>query len=155
SLCPRPRAGYLYRVPCVHGRAMAADVARQHVPGAENHSVGAIAAMTFARSAIACAVASLVCGSLHALAADFYAGKTIEIIAGSDVGGGYDIYARAIARHIGRHIPGNPAIVVKNMPGAGSTRAAGYLNTVAPKDGTVLAAVFPSAIIGGLLDDRV
>ena len=91
----------------------------------------------------------------QAAVADFYAGKTIEIIAGSDVGGGYDIYSRAIARHLGRHIPGHPAIVVKNMPGAGSTRAAAYLNAVAPKDGTVLAAVFPSAIIGGLLDERV
>src|SRR5215813_15366330 len=51
-----------------------------------------------------------------AAAAEFYAGKTIEMIVGSDVGGGYDIYTRAIARHIGRQIPGNPTVVVKNMP---------------------------------------
>src|SRR5215470_11083756 len=50
-------------------------------------------------------------------ARDFYAGKTIEMIVGSDVGGGYDIYTRTIARHFGRHIPGQPTVVVKNMPG--------------------------------------
>src|SRR5215467_7500164 len=88
-------------------------------------------------------------------AADFYAGKTIEVIVGSDVGGGYDIYARAIARHIGRHVPGNPSVVVKNMPGAGSGRAAGYVYAVAPKDGTVLGAVFPGALLSPLLDHRV
>jgi tripartite-type tricarboxylate transporter receptor subunit TctC len=106
------------------------------------------------RAAVALATAALVAVFAAPAAADFYAGKTIEIIVGGDVGGGYDIYSRAIARHMSRHIPGNPAMVVKNMPGAGSTRAAGYLTTVAPKDGTVLAAVFPSAIIGGLLDER-
>ena len=90
----------------------------------------------------------------HAGAADFYAGKTIEVIVGSDVGGGYDIYSRAIARHLGRHIPGNPTIVVKNMPGAGSGRTAAYLSSVAPKDGTSLGAIFPGAILSPLLDER-
>jgi tripartite-type tricarboxylate transporter receptor subunit TctC len=89
-----------------------------------------------------------------AAAADFYAGKTIELVVGSDVGGGYDIYTRAIARHIARHIPGNPTMVVKNMPGAGSGRAAGYINAVAPKDGTSVAAIFPGAVMGPLLDER-
>ncbi|HEY6995876.1 MAG TPA: hypothetical protein VH397_19400, partial [Xanthobacteraceae bacterium] len=89
-----------------------------------------------------------------ASAADFYAGKTIDFIIGSDAGGGYDIYARAIARHLPRFIPGNPAIVPKNQPGAGSGRAAAFLYGVAPKDGTVIGAVFPGAIIGPLLDDR-
>jgi tripartite-type tricarboxylate transporter receptor subunit TctC len=87
-------------------------------------------------------------------AADFYAGKTIEVIVGSDVGGGYDIYSRAIARHIGRHIPGNPSIVVKNMPGAGSGRTAAYLSAVAAKDGTALGAIFPGAVLSPLLDER-
>ena len=87
-------------------------------------------------------------------AADFYAGKTIEMIVGSDVGGGYDIYTRAIARHIGRHIPGNPTVVVKNMPGAGSGRAAAYIYSVAPKDGTSLGALFPGVMLSPLLDDR-
>jgi tripartite-type tricarboxylate transporter receptor subunit TctC len=87
-------------------------------------------------------------------AADFYAGKTIEVIVGSDVGGGYDIYSRAIARHIARHIPGNPTVVVKNMPGAGSGRTAAYLSSVAPKDGTALGAIFPGVILSPLLDER-
>ena len=88
-------------------------------------------------------------------AAEFYAGKTIEMVVGSDVGGGYDIYTRAIARHIGRHIPGHPTIVVKNMPGAGSGRAAAYVYSVAPKDGTAIAAPFPGIVLSPLLDDRV
>jgi tripartite-type tricarboxylate transporter receptor subunit TctC len=92
--------------------------------------------------------------ALPAQAADFYAGKTIEFIVGGDAGGGYDIYARTVARHLVRHIPGAPTIVVKNMPGAGSTRAAVYISTVAPKDGGSIGALMPGAIIGPLLDDR-
>jgi tripartite-type tricarboxylate transporter receptor subunit TctC len=86
-----------------------------------------------------------------ASAADYYAGKTIEIVVGAGAGGGYDIYARTVARHIGRYIPGNPTVVVKNMPGAGSARAAGYVASVAPKDGTSLAAIMPGAIMDPLL----
>src|SRR5262245_41769849 len=88
-------------------------------------------------------------------AAEFYAGKTIEMIVASDVGGGYDTYTRTIARHIGRHIPGSPTIVVKNMPGAGSGRAAAYTYSVAAKDGTSLAALFPGILLSPLLEDRV
>src|SRR5262245_10753580 len=87
-------------------------------------------------------------------AADFYAGKTIDFIVGGDVGGGYDIYARVVARHLNRFIPGNPTIVPKNQPGAGSGRAASFLYSVAPKDGMVIGAIFPGAIMGPLLDDR-
>jgi tripartite-type tricarboxylate transporter receptor subunit TctC len=87
-------------------------------------------------------------------AADFYVGKTIDFIIGGDVGGGYDIYARVVARHLNRFIPGNPTIVPKNQPGAGSGRAASFLYSVAPKDGTVIGAVFPGAVMGPLLDDR-
>src|SRR5262245_16935300 len=89
-----------------------------------------------------------------ASATDYYAGKTIELLVGAPPGGGYDIYARAVARHFGRHIPGNPTIVVKNMPGAGSAKAAQYIQSIAPKDGTSLAGVMPGAIMGPLLDDR-
>src|SRR5882762_8832014 len=89
-----------------------------------------------------------------AAAADYYAGKTIELVVGGDAGGGYDIYARAVARHLAGHIPGNPTIVVKNMPGAGSTRAGIYISSVAPKDGTSIGAMMPGAIIGPLLDDK-
>ena len=69
--------------------------------------------------------------------ADFYRGKTVTLIVGYSAGGGYDTYARILARHIGRHIPGQPAVVVQNMPGAGSLRAANYLFNVGPKDGSV------------------
>jgi tripartite-type tricarboxylate transporter receptor subunit TctC len=89
-----------------------------------------------------------------AQAADFYAGKSIDFLIGGDVGGGYDIYARVIARHLPRFISGNPTIIPKNQPGAGSGRAASYLYSVAPKDGSVIGAVFPGAIMGPLLDDR-
>jgi tripartite-type tricarboxylate transporter receptor subunit TctC len=89
-----------------------------------------------------------------ALAADYYAGKSLEFVVGADAGGGYDIYARAVARHLPSHIPGKPIITVKNMPGAGSARAGIYIGTVAPKDGTSLGALMPGAIMGQLLDDR-
>jgi len=69
---------------------------------------------------------------------DFYKGKAISLAIGFDAGGGYDIYGRLLSRHMGRHIPGHPAIVVQNMPGAGSQRAAQWLYAVAPKDGTAL-----------------
>ena len=73
---------------------------------------------------------------------------------GSAAGGGFDIYSRALARHWGKFIPGHPTIVVRNMPGAGGARSAAYVSTVAPKDGTVLAAPMPGAIVGPLLDDN-
>ncbi|MDB5509882.1 MAG: family tricarboxylate transporter, receptor protein [Hyphomicrobiales bacterium] len=71
--------------------------------------------------------------------ADFYRGKSINMIVGYSSGGGYDIYARAVARHMGKHIPGNPKVVVNNMPGAGSLVSLNYLYNVAPKDGTAIA----------------
>jgi len=99
-------------------------------------------------------VSALIIAAFPASAADFYAGKTIEFDVGADVGGGYDIYARTLARHMGQHIPGNPTIVVKNMPGAGSGRTAVFISNVAPKDGGTLGALMPGAIIGPLLDDK-
>jgi tripartite-type tricarboxylate transporter receptor subunit TctC len=71
--------------------------------------------------------------------ARFYKGRNIQLYIGYSAGGGYDIYARVLARHLGRHIPGNPTIVPQNMPGAGSLRLANYLYNVAPKDGTAFA----------------
>ena len=85
--------------------------------------------------------------------AHFYSGKQITIYVGSSAGGGYDTYARLIARHFGNHIPGNPTVVVENMPGAGSNKAAGYVYSVAPKDGTAMAAVFPGALLDPLIGD--
>ncbi len=87
-----------------------------------------------------------------ASAADFFAGKSIDLLIGAPPAGGYDIYARAVARHLGRHIPGQPNIVAKNMPGAGSAIAAGFVSKLAPKDGTVIAGLMPGAIMGPLLD---
>ncbi len=92
--------------------------------------------------------------SSPASAADYYAGKTIDLIIGSGPAGGYDIYGRALARHINKHIPGKPNMVVKNMPGAGSGRAAGFLAKIAPKDGTVIAGIMPGAIMGPLLEEK-
>ena len=64
--------------------------------------------------------------------ADFYRGKTVRVIVGFGAGGGFDTYSRLIARHIGRFIPGNPTVIVENMPGAGSLTAANYIGRVAP-----------------------
>jgi tripartite-type tricarboxylate transporter receptor subunit TctC len=86
--------------------------------------------------------------------AQIFAGKTLEMLIGADVAGGYDIYARAVARHMSKHIPGNPAIVARNMPGAGSAIAGGHLFRVAPKDGTVMGALMPGAVMGRILDER-
>jgi len=73
--------------------------------------------------------------------AEFYKGKSVNIIVGFGPGGGYDLYPRVLARHFSRHIPGNPNVVVQNMDGVGSARAANYVFSVAPKDGTTIAAV--------------
>jgi tripartite-type tricarboxylate transporter receptor subunit TctC len=70
--------------------------------------------------------------------ADFYRGRTLNLIVGYSAGGGYDTYSRILARHLGKHIPGNPTIVVQNMPGAGSLKLANYLFNVAPKDGSTI-----------------
>src|SRR5438445_11919282 len=71
--------------------------------------------------------------------ADFYKGKTFTIVVGHEVGTGFDIYGRTLQRHLGRHIPGNPIIVVQNMVGASGINAANWLYNIAPKDGTVVA----------------
>jgi tripartite-type tricarboxylate transporter receptor subunit TctC len=67
---------------------------------------------------------------------EFYKGKNVNLIIGYSVGGGYDLYARLVSRHIGKHIPGRPTVVAQNMTGAGSLRAASFLYSAAPKDGT-------------------
>ena len=69
---------------------------------------------------------------------EFYKGKTVRIIVGFSAGGGYDAYSRVIGRHLHKHIPGNPTVVVDNMAGAGSILAANHINNVAPKDGTII-----------------
>jgi len=81
------------------------------------------------------AVASPACADT---VADFYRGRTVTLIVGYGPGGGYDLFARLLARHLGRYIPGNPTVVVQNMPGAGSLRATNFLYTAAPRDGSVI-----------------
>ena len=76
---------------------------------------------------------------------DFYRGKTITVIVGYPPAGSNDFYVRAVARHIGKHIPGNPTVVARNMPGGGSLVAANHIFNVAPKDGTVLGLIAPTA----------
>jgi tripartite-type tricarboxylate transporter receptor subunit TctC len=100
------------------------------------------------------AIALLLCGAARAQApsvADFYRGKTIQIVVGFGVGGGYDLYARALARHLGRHVPGQPSVVVQNLEGAGSVRAANYVYSGSPADGTMVAAVNQNAPMYQLL----
>src|ERR1700720_2618855 len=84
--------------------------------------------------------------------AQFYRGRQITVIVGSSAGGGYDIYARLLSRHMPKHIPGNPAMVVTNMTGAGSNAAAAHLFNVAPRDGAVIGALQNSAVLDALLD---
>jgi len=85
--------------------------------------------------------------------AQFYRGKQITLIVGSSAGGGYDIYARLVARHMGKHIPGNPVVVATNMPGAASNSAAAHIYNVAPKDGTVIGALQTAAVLEPLFGD--
>jgi tripartite-type tricarboxylate transporter receptor subunit TctC len=103
-----------------------------------------IAAMSFAANA-ACAQEPVEA---------FYRGKTVTITVGSAVGGGYDTYARLVGRHLGRHIPGNPTIVVQNIPGAGSNKAASFVALQAPKDGTAIGAIQSGAILQPLISEQ-
>jgi tripartite-type tricarboxylate transporter receptor subunit TctC len=84
---------------------------------------------------------------------DFYRGKTVNVIVGYAPGGGYDLYARLLARHMGKHIPGNPSLVVQNMPGAGSMKAGLYLYEVAPKDGTYFGTTARAVPLAPLLQN--
>jgi tripartite-type tricarboxylate transporter receptor subunit TctC len=96
---------------------------------------------SFAR-ALCLAVFAFAATAAGAQPADnFFAGKTISIYCGYNPGGSYDLYARMIARYIGKHIPGNPSVTVQNMPGAGSLKAANFLYNAAPKDGTALGVI--------------
>src|ERR1700752_4801392 len=79
--------------------------------------------------------------------ADFYRGKTVRIIVGFSAGGGYDAYSRLIGRHLQKHIPGNPSVLVDNMAGAGSIIAANHVYNAAPKDGTVIGNISGQIIL--------
>jgi tripartite-type tricarboxylate transporter receptor subunit TctC len=87
--------------------------------------------------AVFCITALMLAGHARADAvADFYRGRTVTVIVGYTAGGGYDLYARALARHMGRHLPGNPTFIVQNITGAGSLNAANHIYNVSAKDGT-------------------
>ena len=87
--------------------------------------------------------------------ADFYNGKTVRMLIGYGPGGGYDLYGRVVAQFLSRHLPGNPIIVVQNMPGAGSLLAARYMHDVAPKDGTVLGSLAQTLALDSVTNTSV
>ena len=106
-----------------------------------------------------CGVAALVAllSALPARAegpAEFYKGKNVELYIGYSVGGAYDLYTRVLARHLGKHIPGNPTIVPKNLEGAGSLRLANWLYNVGAKDGTVIGTIGRGTAFDPLLGSR-
>src|SRR5215510_7988668 len=103
------------------------------------------------RGSIALAAFAALASPVHAN--DHYAGKTITFIVGTDTGGGFSLYARAIAKHLARYIPGNPMIVIRNMPGAGGAVASTWLHQIAARDGTVIGSVAPNAILSRLLGE--
>lgn len=107
-------------------------------------------------STIAAALVVLTLQGGHAAAqtpAEFYKGKTLELNIGFSAGGGYDVYARLVARHLANHIAGKPSIVPRNRPGAGSRAAAEYMYNVAPKDGSALATVDQSIAVQQAMGD--
>lgn len=84
----------------------------------------------------------------------FYKANPLRIIVGYDNGGGYDVYARILARHIGRHLPGNPSVIVQNMPGAGSLVSVNYLYNLAPKDGSTIGTFARNMPVLAVLGDN-
>ena len=95
----------------------------------------------FARAMLLAGAALLPCAGALAQPAESFAGKQVSILIGSAAGGGYDAYARALARHLGRHLPGQPSLIPKNMPGAGGLTLANYLFNRGPQDGTEIGIV--------------
>jgi tripartite-type tricarboxylate transporter receptor subunit TctC len=85
---------------------------------------------------------------------DFYRGKTLRIVVGSDAGGGFSTYSLLLSAHLGRHIPGNPAVTIEHRPGAGGVNAIDYLANAAPKDGTVIAVAMPNFFVTPFVEPR-
>lgn len=100
-------------------------------------------------AALALALVPLLATRVHA--AEFYQGKTLTLVVGYASGGDYDLNARLVARHLGRFVPGNPAVIVSNLPGAGSVRSLEYIERVAPRDGTALEMFDFTQITNSLL----
>jgi len=101
--------------------------------------------------AIIIAVFLCVAGVAYATTHDFFQGKVVRIIVGASAGGGFDTYARTVARHMGKHIPGKPNIIVENMPGAGQRIAANYVFKVAKPDGLTIGHFFGGLLVGQVL----
>ena len=109
--------------------------------------------MALWRIAMAAVVLQFCAGGTHAQSvADFYRGRTMQLVLGYGPGGGYDVYARLVTQHIGKHIPGNPAVVLQHMPGAGSLRATNFLYNSAPKDGLTIGAFARDMPFMGVLE---
>jgi tripartite-type tricarboxylate transporter receptor subunit TctC len=107
---------------------------------------------TLLMAAVACCAAGF--GAAPAAAepiAEFYKGKTVALVVGHEAGSGYDVYGRVLARHLGRHIPGSPTVVVQNMVGAAGMIASNWLYNIAPRDGTVVATFSASPIAEPIL----
>ncbi len=108
------------------------------------------------RSTVACfSMAVLLAQPAAAQTAEeFYKGKALTLVVGNGPGGGFDVFGRLLARYIGRYVPGNPSVVVQNMPGAGSLVATNYLYNVAPKDGTTFGLIARNMPLLGLLGNN-
>jgi tripartite-type tricarboxylate transporter receptor subunit TctC len=101
---------------------------------------------------LALAIASFTAGGIStAVAADYYKGKTVTVQVPSGSGGTYHVYCQLVARHIGPHIPGNPKVIIQNLPGAGGAKSASYMMNVAPKNGSYIAMVAPGVITDPLI----
>src|ERR1700719_2352406 len=146
------RSSLVFCLRCLTPSIQTDDVVRQSRPsdfevtgGSPARPGGAETTMVLLRIAAAGAAATAVVLALAGApaqadsVADFYKGKVVNLVVGYGSGGGYDVYGRLVATHLGKYIPGNPTVVVQNMPGAGSLRSVNYLYNTAPKDGTTIA----------------
>src|ERR1700746_1025998 len=100
------------------------------------------------------AVLALTAAAGHTASPELYKGKTLRIIVGTAAGGGFDTYSRVIARHIGKHLPGDPSIVVQNMPGAGDIIAANHLYNRSSRDGLTIGHFSGSVIFRHVMGDK-
>lgn len=103
-------------------------------------------------AAMIAAILALAVG-VPAYAQDFYQGKTLTVVVGNTAGSGYDVYGRLITRFMTKYLPGKPLMIAQNMPGAGSVKAADFLYSIAPKDGTTFGLVVPGALVEPLSGD--
>ena len=110
----------------------------------------------FGKTALVAAMVAAAANPAHAQTdeAAFYKGKQVSLVIAAAVGGGYDLYARLVARHLGKHIPGVPNVVPQNMIGAGGNTGAGFIFNTAPKDGTAIGAATAGVVLDAILLDK-